>query len=120
MSAQRAVRACVKADSATALARMGHPEGASTELAKARELWQPTATDPSGGLDEVAARLELEGRRLDAAEPFAAASVRRWEGASNQRARQGLNPLADALEAWPSNDHRELARMVRNVATTRA
>ena len=43
-------------------------------------------TDRNGDLDQVAARLELERGRLDAAEPFAAASVRRWEGIS-ERAR---------------------------------
>ena len=35
----------------------------------------------------MALRLELDRGRFDAAEPFAAASVRRWEGISNQRAR---------------------------------
>jgi transcriptional regulator with XRE-family HTH domain len=159
MSTRGAVQACAEADSATALARLGDPDGADAALARARELWQPTAADPSGGLDEVAAGLELERGRLDAAEPLAAASVRRWEGASNQRARtmsrvvlatihvragerdglelahgaitgvmklsslrarQRLNPLVTALEARPGGDHRQLARMARHVATTRA
>jgi transcriptional regulator with XRE-family HTH domain/tetratricopeptide (TPR) repeat protein len=86
MSTRGAVRACAEADSATALARLGDPDGAEAALAKARELWQPTAADPSGDLDRVYVDLELERGRLDAAEPLAAASVRRWEGASNQRA----------------------------------
>jgi hypothetical protein len=107
----------------------------------------------------VAARLEVARGRLDVAEPFAAASVRRWEGTSSQRERTGadillatihvragepdgvrlahgaitdvtklssvrarrrLEPLVTALEARPGSDHRELARMARQVTATRA
>jgi transcriptional regulator with XRE-family HTH domain len=85
-----AVQAQALADSATALSRLRYPEAAQaadTALGKARELWQPTPADPTGDLDQVAARLELARGRLDAAERFAAASVLRWEGVSNQRAR---------------------------------
>jgi len=35
------------------------------------------------------------------------------------RARERLVPLADALDSRPGSDHRELARMARQVATTR-
>jgi hypothetical protein len=155
-----ALKATTQAESAIALARrMGDPDGAATELARARELWQPTPADPWGDLDEVAARLELEHGRLDAAEPLAVASVRRWEAGhsrrartfssillatihvragesdglplahgaitgvmklSSVRARQHLDPLATALQARPSNDHRQLARMARHLTTTRA
>jgi len=88
-----ALEACARADSATALIRLGCRDAAYTELAKARELWQPTRTDPGGDLDYVAARLEINYGRLDAAEPFAAASVRRWEGGSSQRDRTGAGIL---------------------------
>jgi len=154
-----AVEACARADSATALARLGCWDAANAELATSRELWQPTPTDPAGDLDYVAARLALQRGRLDEAEPFAAASMRRWGGGLNQRARtwssivratihiragepdglqlaqgsitdvtklssvrarQRLKPLVAALETRPSNDHRELARMARHIATTRA
>ncbi|MBV9141693.1 MAG: hypothetical protein JO115_12375 [Pseudonocardiales bacterium] len=74
------------ADSATALALMGDPKGADIKLARGRELWQPTA-NPVGDLDQVAARLELSRGRLEAAEPFAAASVRRWETGNDNKAR---------------------------------
>ncbi|MBW0010852.1 MAG: helix-turn-helix transcriptional regulator [Pseudonocardiales bacterium] len=153
------LRACTRADSATALARMGDPDGAAAKLAEARELWQPTPADPSGDLDYVAARLELERGRLEAAEPLATASVRRWDAGHSQRARafssvvlatihvrageadglrlahgaitdvdrlssvrarRRLDPLASALDARPGGDHRQLARMARDVATTRA
>ena len=87
VGAGTAVRAQALADSATAYARLGHPQAADTALGRSRELWQPTPADPAGDLDQVAARLELDRGRFDAAEPFAAASVRRWEGISNQRAR---------------------------------
>ncbi len=159
VSAQVFVEACARADSALALARLGYPDAAYAELATGRGLWQPRPTDSNGDLDNVAALLELERGRLDAAEPFAAASVRRWEGGSSRRARtqagillatihvragepgglqrahsaitgvtklssirtrQRLEPLVAALETWPRNDHRELARMARQVAATRA
>ena len=146
-------------DSATALARLGYPDAAYAELATGRGLWLPRPTDRNGDLDNVAALLELERGRLDATEPFATASVRRWEGGSSRRARtqagillatihvragepgglqrahsaitgvtklssirarQRLEPLVAALEARPRNDHRELARMGRQVAATRA
>jgi hypothetical protein len=56
-------------------------------LAKGRGLWQPRPTDSAGDLDNVAALLEVERGRLDAAERFAVASVRRWEGGGSRRAR---------------------------------
>ena len=153
------LQACTRADAGYALARMGDPVGAAREMAEAREIWQPTPTDPWGDLDEVAARLALEDGRLDAAESFAAASLRRWEAGHSQRARtvsgivlatihvragesdglelahgaitgvtrlrsglvrRRLTPLATALEARPSGEHRELARTARHLATTRA
>ena len=158
LRSRAALEACADADSATAYERLGYPEAADRVLTKARELWQPTRTDPGGDLDRPAARLELDRGHLDAAEPFAAASVRRWEsggqvsrtlsgvtlatvhvragepdglrlahgaitGASklgSVRARQRLEPLADALEARPGSGYRELARMARQVAATRA
>jgi len=71
------------AEEATALSRLDYPEAAraaDTALTKSRELWQPTPADSYGDLDRPAAVLELERGRLDAAEPFAVASLRRWEG----------------------------------------
>ena len=152
------VEACVLADSVPALVALGKAEAASADLAKSRQVWTPTRTDPWGDPDGVGARLELVRGRLDAAEPFAVASVRRWEGISERacilsgivlatihvrageprglklahhavtavtrissmHARQRLEPLAAALEARPGSDHRELARMARQVAATRA
>jgi len=58
-SGRAAVRAIALADSATALADLGEPEKADTELAEARELWQPTPADRNGDLDRPAACLEL-------------------------------------------------------------
>ncbi|HEU0089684.1 MAG TPA: hypothetical protein VFQ77_18895 [Pseudonocardiaceae bacterium] len=84
-----AVEACALADSALALISLGCPDAAFRELAKGRNLWLPTRTDPSGDLDHVAARLELDRGRLDTAEQFAVASARRWEGSLNQRAAAG-------------------------------
>jgi len=84
-----ALEACAQADSATALARLGCWDAAYREVARSRELWQPTQTDPGGDLDRPAACLELDQGRLDAAESFAAASVRRWENGRSQRDHTG-------------------------------
>jgi len=150
---RHAVEATALAHSATAYARLGDPKAADRELAKSRELWRPSS--PYGDPDRVAALLLVSRGRLDAAEPFAAASVRRWEGGfselgrthsrivlatihvragesdglrlahsaitavtklSSVRARQRLKPLATALESRPGSDHRQLARMARQIA----
>ncbi|MGH3933986.1 MAG: hypothetical protein ACRDS1_03210, partial [Pseudonocardiaceae bacterium] len=87
VTTRAAVEACGLADSATALDRLGEREAAARALGKSRQLWTPARTDANGDLDKVGACLELAGGRLDAAERFAVASVRRWEGTSNQRAR---------------------------------
>ena len=151
------LQACGQADSATALADLDCWGAADRALANAREQWSPTSADPYGDLDRPAACLELKRGRLDSAEPFAAASVRRWEsggqvsrtqsaivlatihvragepdglrlahgaitGASKLhsiRARQRLEPLAVALEGRRGSDPPQLARMARQVATTR-
>jgi len=80
VSGRAAVMAGAWEKSATALADLGELEAANGKLAKARELWTPTSADPNGDLDRPAACLELKRGCLDAAEQFAAASVRRWEG----------------------------------------
>ena len=156
-SGRAGVQAIALVDSATALADLDEPEKANTDLARARELWQPTSADTHGDLDRPAAILELERGHLDAAEPFAVASVRRWEGVSQNghanscvvlatihvragepnglrlahsaisaankissvRVRRRLVPLADALDARPNGDAKQLARMARQVASTR-
>jgi transcriptional regulator with XRE-family HTH domain len=87
-----ALEACGRADSATALAQLGHPNAAYAALAESRELWRPTPAGPVGDVDQVAARLELRCGRLDAAEAFAAASARLWEdrGGRSGRIRAGI------------------------------
>ncbi|MGH8920482.1 MAG: hypothetical protein ACRD0H_19480, partial [Actinomycetes bacterium] len=152
-----AVEATALADSATALADLGHLNTADTDMATARELWRPTRCDPYGDLDRPAARLAMRRGRLDLAETLAVASVRRWEGGSpisrtqsaillatihvqagepdglslahsavtsvpklsSRRARRCLEPLVVALEARPGTEAKDLARMTRQVATTR-
>jgi len=154
-----AVQAVVLVAEATALSGLDYSEAAQsadTAMVKARELWTPTPADPYGDLDRPAACLELERGHLDTAEPFAVASMRRWEGRSRSRtqsaivlaaihvrageprglqlahsaitaaaeltsvrARRRLEPLAAALAARRGADAEQLARMARQVATTR-
>ena len=87
ISNRAALGACGLADSATALAALACPDAADRAVQESQQLWTPANTDSYGALDNVIARLELDRGRLDTAEPFAAASVRRWEGINNQRAR---------------------------------
>jgi transcriptional regulator with XRE-family HTH domain len=90
-SGRAAVEACGLASSATALAQLGQQDAARIELTKARELWQPTRKDPFGDLNRPTAHLELDRGRLDIAEQFAAASVRRWDGVNTGgRTRSGV------------------------------
>jgi transcriptional regulator with XRE-family HTH domain len=155
-----AVEACALADSVTALELLGEREAADRALAKSRQLWTPSRTDPSGDSNTTGTLLQLARGRLDTAEQYATASVRRWEGINNQRSRttadillatvhvragerdglqlahnaitqvtklssvrarqQYLTPLTVALEARPSNDAKQLARMTRQVIATPA
>ncbi len=82
---RNAVEATALAYSVNALAQLGHPDAADAELVKSRELWQPS--NPYGDPDRVAALLEADRGHLDAAESFAQASVRRWEGGVSELGR---------------------------------
>ncbi|MDQ3887055.1 MAG: hypothetical protein M3308_08660, partial [Actinomycetota bacterium] len=157
-SGRAAIEATTLVHEVSALAELDCWEAADTAVRKARELWSPTPADRYGDLDRPAACLELERGRLDVAEPFAVASMRRWQGVSQTshtysgivlatihvrageprglqlahgavtassrltsiQVRQHLEPLAAALDAWRGSDARELARMARQVAATRA
>lgn len=81
-ASRAAVEACGLADSATALAALGDTEAAHRNLMTSRQLWQPQHGEPAGDLDRVTACLEIHRGRLDTAEQFAAASLRRWHGLS--------------------------------------
>jgi transcriptional regulator with XRE-family HTH domain len=102
--------ACARADSVIALASRGEVQAAIRELSQSRELWQPRRPDPRGDQDYVAARLELSRGRLDAAEPFAAASVRRWQGVSALRGAQSATVLATIHVQSGDPDSLRLAR----------
>lgn len=91
---RRMVESCALADSAIALAWMGHTQTAVTAVAESRQLWSPTRSDPRGDQDYVSARLEISRGRFDVAEPFAVASVRRWEGVSELRRTHSAAVLA--------------------------
>jgi transcriptional regulator with XRE-family HTH domain len=85
------VQACGLMESATALAMMGESQAAYRQVAAARELWTPAPTDLDGDMDRGPALLEIKRGQLDTAEQFAAASVRRWEGSSeNGRTRSAV------------------------------
>jgi transcriptional regulator with XRE-family HTH domain len=72
-------QACPLMDSATALAMLGEHQQAYRCAEQARDLWSPTPGDSYGDMDRAPALLEIDRGRLDIAEQFATASVRRWE-----------------------------------------
>ncbi|MGH3911076.1 MAG: hypothetical protein ACRDRM_09630 [Pseudonocardiaceae bacterium] len=158
LSGKVAIEATALVDSAAALVMLGDHDGATRALAKGRDLWTPTPADPFGDPDRTSARIELARKRLDVADAFAAASLRRWKSGrqisrtqtgivqatihvtageprglqlahdavtevgklGSARVRGQLEPLVDALDTRPGADAQELARMARQVASTRA
>ncbi|MGH4021085.1 MAG: hypothetical protein ACRDT0_18040, partial [Pseudonocardiaceae bacterium] len=63
---------------AWALADLDRPDLARRELSRARDGWAPQGTWERAEMDNMTARVALALGQLDAAEPFAAASVRGW------------------------------------------
>lgn len=154
---RKMIESCALADSAIAYAALGDTPAAVTTVTKSRHIWSPTRNEPRGDQDYISARLEISRGQFAAAEPFAVASVRRWDGISALRrthsaivlstihvhtgepdglpmahraitdvsklssvqARTRLRPLVAALESRSGSDAKDLARMARQVATTR-
>jgi hypothetical protein len=63
---------------AWAYADLEQPNSARRELTKARDGWAPPDRFEQADMDYVTARVALRLDRMDVAESFAAASVRRW------------------------------------------
>ncbi|MGH3803687.1 MAG: hypothetical protein ACRDTD_26865, partial [Pseudonocardiaceae bacterium] len=78
--------AWLKQNSATAYALMDVPDQAKRCLAEAREGWAPRDAFDHAGMDLAAAGVQLDLRRFDIAEPFAASAVRTC-GESHRRVR---------------------------------
>ncbi|MGH3904716.1 MAG: hypothetical protein ACRDTE_11070 [Pseudonocardiaceae bacterium] len=90
-SGKVAIEATALVDSAAALVMLGDHDGATRALAKGRDLWTPTPADPFGDPDRTSARIELARKRLDVADAFAAASLRRWKsGRQISRTQTGI------------------------------
>jgi transcriptional regulator with XRE-family HTH domain len=76
------------AESARALAAMGHSKEADRSLKTARE-WQPATIYDDADMEHGAASVYLLLGSLDAAEKFAASSVRKWSAERTSR-REGI------------------------------
>lgn len=112
------IESCALADAAVAYAELGDIPAAVTTVAKSRQLWSPACNDPRGDQDYVAARVELCRGRLDAAEPFAMASVSRWNGVSQLRGTSSAILLATIHVQAGEPDGLTLAhRAILDVAT---
>ncbi|MGH3811129.1 MAG: helix-turn-helix domain-containing protein [Pseudonocardiaceae bacterium] len=73
-------------NSATAYALMDHPEHAKRSLAEAQDGWAPRDAFAHAGMALAIAGIELDLRRFDTAEPFAASAVRTY-GDTHRRGR---------------------------------
>lgn len=77
--------------SATAYALMGSSEQAHRHLAKAHDGWAPRNAYDRGAMDGATASVQLDLRRLDTAQQFAASAVRAFgEGFGRERTRAEL------------------------------
>ncbi|MGH3756065.1 MAG: hypothetical protein ACRDRP_25970, partial [Pseudonocardiaceae bacterium] len=73
-------------NSATAYALMDLPDQAKRCLAEAREGWAPPDAHERGAMDRATAEIQLDLRRFDTAESFAASAVRTY-GDTHRRGR---------------------------------
>ncbi len=74
-------------NSATAYALMDHPEQAKRCLGEAHEGWTPRDAFERAGTDRATAEVQLDLRRFDIAESFAASAVRAYDEGRRGRAR---------------------------------
>ncbi|MGH3684112.1 MAG: helix-turn-helix domain-containing protein [Pseudonocardiaceae bacterium] len=119
-STRAAVEACILADSALALERLGDQAAADQALSESHQLWTPSHTDTNGDLDAVGTQLQLARGQLDTAQQSATASVRRWENVTNQRASTMTGILLATVHVRAGeHDGLQLARMTRQIITTR-
>lgn len=72
--------------SARALAHMDRPDLAATELAIARDGWQPPDSFEQADMDHVAAKVQLRMGKLDSAAQFAATAARAWGAGARREA----------------------------------
>lgn len=75
----------LRAESARAFANLDRPAMAESELAAAREGWEPPDAFERADMDLATALIEFDLGHLDTAERFASSSVRTWETGSDRR-----------------------------------
>lgn len=80
-----ALAAWLRAESARALAHMDHTEMARSELAAARDGWEPPDAFERADMDLATALVEFDLGRVDVAERFATSSVQTWETGTDRR-----------------------------------
>ena len=101
-------------NSATAYALMAHPEQAQRSLVEAREGWAPRDAFERAGMELATAGIQLDLRRFDIAESFAAGAVRTYgEGHRRGRIQAELalprctcGPGSPAGWCWPGRPSR--------------
>jgi transcriptional regulator with XRE-family HTH domain len=114
--------AWLHAESARALAAMGHSKAAERSLKTARE-WQPANTYDDADMEHGASSVYLLLGHLDTAERFAASSVRKWstEGASRREGVAADIALATIHTQTGQSDAAALAqRAIDRVAPLRS
>lgn len=75
----------LRVESACSLAQMGRKDLARSAMAAAHDGWEPPDDFERANMDWLTSLVGVELRQLDAAERFAAAAVRAWDGVPDRR-----------------------------------
>jgi hypothetical protein len=99
--------------------RRGRLDSAETLAAASVRRWEGDSLVGHTNSGILLATIHVKAGEPDGL-PLAHSAITSVTKLSSHRARRRLEPLITALEARPGNDTKELGRMARQVATTRA
>jgi hypothetical protein len=117
----RELKAWLLADTACALAHMGHRDAARSALTTARERWHAPDADDQADMEWVTALVEMYLGRDDVAEQLVSTSVRHWEGQRPPASDPGPHhPGSTPCPAGDSRGNEMAYRMIRDVRELRS
>lgn len=99
--------------------RLGQLDTAEQFITLSSRAWGKQDRRPAASADILRATIHVQAGEPDG-QQLAHSAITAVTKLSSVRVRRRLEPLAAVLEARPGSDTEELARMVREVATTRA
>lgn len=116
-----ALGAWLRAHCASALVDLDRSDEGLSELARARDDWEPPDAFEQADMDWLTAQLHMRRGRLDTAEPFAVSSVRTWGDAGRREGSMAGITLAELHLRAGEPDGAPLAqRAIGDVATLRS